>query len=41
MDKQKKYITDEEKAKIIRMMIEKGYLTQNQIKALKKRGSLE
>jgi hypothetical protein len=37
---QKKYITDEEKIEIIKMMISKGYLTENQINLLKKRNNL-
>ena len=37
---QNKYITDEEKIEIIKMMISKGYLTENQINLLKKRNNL-
>jgi len=37
---QKKYITNEEKLEIIKMMISKGYLTENQIRTLKKRNNL-
>ena len=37
---QKKYITNEEKIEIIKMMILKGYLTENQISILKKRNNL-
>ena len=35
-----KYISEQEKKKIIEHLIQKGYLTQNQIRALKKRGSI-
>lgn len=37
---QKKYITNKEKLEIIKMLISKGYLTENQIKLLKKRNNL-
>lgn len=37
---QKNYITNEEKLEIIKMMISKGYLTENQIRTLKKRNNL-
>lgn len=37
---QKKYITNEEMLEIIKMMISKGYLTENQIRTLKKRNNL-
>lgn len=40
MDKDKKYITEEEKRKILLLLIEKGILTKNQIKMLKNRGSI-
>ena len=36
----KNYITNEEKLEIIKMMISKGYLTENQIRTLKKRNNL-
>jgi hypothetical protein len=37
---QKKYITEQEKIQIIKHLISKGYLTENQIKTLKKRNNL-
>lgn len=36
----KKYITEKEKNEIIKHLISKGYLTENQIKTLKKRNNL-
>lgn len=36
----KKYLSEKEKAEIIRHLIKKGYLTKNQIEKLKKRSSL-
>lgn len=35
-----KYISKEEQKEILLMMIEKGLLTENQTKVLKKRGSI-
>ena len=36
----KKYINEQEKKEILIHLIEKGFLTENQIKTLKKRGSI-
>lgn len=36
----KKHLSEKEKAEIIRHLIEKGYLTKNQIEKLKKRNNL-